>query len=160
MVRFEAIVIDVSNASTIADVRETLLERARTLRPSSTDPVLVLSAELTGGGPVHEELMGAGAASELLGALRAAADQSDAGLWWSGLRDHTARQRDLSVVGSRGDLTAELLNTGKELRDQPRANRQIGQPLERADLSPAAFGLLLAEAETRALDLLERPEEA
>lgn len=157
--RFEEIALDVTTAATTAGVATSLLAQAAAVTPSHDGAILVASAVLSGGGPVHESLNLPGAAAELLQALRAGSAQAHPHVWWATLEDRTRRDRDLDAIHARGDFSAELLTTARALRDRPDLMQQA------VTEDPAALGLeagdagpLMMEAATRALDLLERPD--
>lgn len=162
VVRFEEIVLDVSELSTIAVVREALMEMAnRLLTGLRRDGVLVLSTVLSGSGPVHEELSAPGAGAALLQALPAETGLAHSNIWWSALRAATRRERNLEAVEGRGDLSAELLTTSRTVfgsRDRLDSVLAKAPGLLHADVEDVEA--LVAEAELRALDLLERLDEA
>lgn len=160
-VQFSEIALDVSELSAISGVQSALTALATEQAPGQEDSLLVVSAALSGHGPVHEALAAPGAAPSLLQALRAESGTAGATIWWSSLRDETSRPRDRTAIQARGDLSGELVATSRTLLDQPERLHHViaAAPgaivLEEQDLVP-----LLAEAEARALDLLEQPEEA
>lgn len=160
-VQFEEITMDVSEFGEIDEVRMILNERATAPMSPQDGGMLVASAVLTGTGPVHEALIAPGAGPRLLQALRSNGAAATADVWWSDLRDETGRERDLDAIHNRGDIAAELLTTARMLLDQPElAAQALAQLPATIPLEPGDAGPLLIDAEKRALDLLERPEEA
>jgi hypothetical protein len=160
-VRFVEIALDVSEISSISGVQSALTALATEQTPGQEDPLLVVSAALSGSGPVHEALAAPGAAPSLLQALRALSATTGATIWWSALQDETSRQRDRTAIQARGDLSGELVATSRMLLDHPdRAHQVLATAPGSKDLDEHDLVPLLAEAEERALDLLEQPEEA
>lgn len=162
-IRFDEITVDVSSLDDLADVQHVLAETAATRYGASGGRGLVLSATLTGSGPIHDEANAAGATAALLQRLRDEAVTANPFLWWAALEDRTRREQDRQAIRARGDFSAQLLALGEAIRGDPERVRTVLDASLEDDATPfcgAALSELLSEAEALALDHLEARDEA
>jgi DNA repair exonuclease SbcCD nuclease subunit len=156
-VRFERLQVEISGVPDLPALRRTLLARAT---PGSRD--VVLTIVLSGRGPLYDDLRRPGAAADLLRDVRDELGVASPFVWVDRIVDRTRAELDRVAIGRRGDFSAELTRVADGLRAnaeelesmlaEPSFARFLGDEEE----DPEA---LLAEAEERALDLLERGRE-
>jgi DNA repair exonuclease SbcCD nuclease subunit len=164
-VRFELVEVDVEPLADLAALREHLSWEAAARRDATPGRGLVLRGRLRGRGPVHGDLRGPQALTELLGELRADEAGADPFAFWESIDDATAPPLDREAILHRDDFQAAFLR----LVDAADADPQLAAELAAAAL-PEALELrlrpwlgdgpldsegLLEAAEARALDLLE-----
>jgi DNA repair exonuclease SbcCD nuclease subunit len=169
-VRFERIEVDAGAVDDVAALLELLQAEALALRAASAGRSLVVHGVVTGRGGLHVDLARPKVLDELLGELRAASAPLTPFVWWDAVRDETRAALDLAAIRLRDDFSTALLD---------RVDAVLAAPQRHADLVAAAdealpearlrrllgeddgdLEALLGEARDRALDLLERGEDA
>jgi DNA repair exonuclease SbcCD nuclease subunit len=140
-VRFTTLTVglsDLPEGTDLAGLRTELVRRAVDLLGPQSDRALLVRAELTGRGSLHNDLVLAGAAEELLRDMRDALAGATPPVWFESLRDRTAPEIDLDTVRARDDFTANVLARADALMVDDHALEHI-----RASLTPAVPAELL-----------------
>jgi len=171
VVRFASVVVDVASLDRLDEVGDALA-RATEGIAAETGRMTVARGILTGSGPVRDDLARPGALAGLVADLGTGRDGEGPNVWWDRVIDRTSPDLDMEAIRSRGDLAAEVLRLGMELRadsDELVAwagsltpDRSTGVPASAAawDQSADAVAALLAEAEAIAIGELDRDDEA
>jgi len=157
-VRFERVELDISNEVDLPSLRKALLARA-----VSDGRDLLLTVALSGRGPLHRDLRRPGAIADLLRDVRDELGVASPFVWVDRIVDQTRAELDREAIRRRGDFSAELTRLVDQLRADPEALRTLlAEPAVSRILGagePDDAESLLAEAEERALDLLESGQE-
>jgi DNA repair protein SbcD/Mre11 len=158
-VRFSEVAADVEDVEDLARLADCLLEAGEQARAQAEGRALVLRGRLTGRGELHRELARPGSREQLLRRLRDAARGLTPPLWWDALEVATRPPVDRRALRERADFTGELVRLVDRLREDPDVGElgvDADQILEQLEPPPdgAPIDQLLAEAESRALDLL------
>jgi exonuclease SbcD len=157
-VRFERVELDISNEADLPSLRKSLLARA-----VSDGRDLLLTVALSGRGPLHRDLRRPGAVADLLRDVRDELGVASPFVWVDRIVDQTRAELDRESIRRRGDFSAELTRLVDQLRADPESLRTLlAEPAVSRILGrgePDDDEALLAEAEERALDLLESGQE-
>jgi DNA repair exonuclease SbcCD nuclease subunit len=169
VVRFEQIRLDVGELADAGQLQDALQDAAAEAAAAADGRELILRAELTGRGPVHQQLRRGDGAEALLHSLQESAAGGAGGrIWWDRLIDRTAPPLDKDAIRRRGDFSAELLSRAEALLDDPDrldaflaeharpSDQRLKKLVEAADAETDRA--TLAAALDEALDRLE-PEE-
>jgi exonuclease SbcD len=157
-VRFERVELDISGEADLPSLRKTLLSRA-----VSDGGDVLLTIALAGRGPLHRDLRRPGALADLLRDVRDELGVASPFVWVDRIVDQTRAELDRAAIRRRGDFSAELTRLVDELRADPEALRTLlAEPAVSRIIGAGEVDdseSLLAEAEERALDLLESGQE-
>lgn len=173
VVRFASVVVDITSLDRAGDIGQALVAAAEGIAVEASQ-LAVVRGILTGSGPVRDEVRRPGAMAEILSTLTEIGVGQDHLVWWDRLVDRTAPEFDFEAIRGRGDLSAEVLRLGQELREDPdtmaawvrslgdAAGPGHGDPVPAAGPGDAhaTWAGLLAEAEVTAIGELDRDDEA
>jgi DNA repair exonuclease SbcCD nuclease subunit len=164
--RFFVLPVDVGGAADVAALHRVLLRRLADVRKANEGAALVLRADLTGRGAVHNDLQRPGVRADLLKELRQQSEPLRPLVWWADLWDRTAPAIDREAVRARPDFSGETARLADALAADPArlqalidercallARHGFGHD---AELDAAQRVELLREAELLALGLLAR----
>lgn len=164
-IRFVTLDLDLSAHDDVASLQRALLERAEEEQARQDGRSLVIRATLRGRSALYSELRHPGRLEAILEVLRQEGDRPHAFLWWEDLRNDAAPLLDRETLLMQGSLTSELLRLQDErLNDASLRDRFVHQRLAMLgrlqkllpELDDHERDALLKEAESLALDLLER----
>lgn len=166
-IRFASFDVDVGGFTGLDDLQAQLRAGAAEAQALNEHRSLLVRAVLTGRGELHDVLRRPHAAEELLRDLRDEMDTTGDFVWWESLRDYTRPALDRVEIGSRADLSAELLRVSDQLSADPASLREVAAkafeplsvsrlPESAAELSGDDLSTLLQAAEDAVLDLRER----
>ncbi len=172
-VRFATVVVDVTPLDRVADIGRALLAGLDGVEIEAGQ-VGIVRGILTGSGPVRDDLRRPGAIAGILTDLSRAGIARDRVIWWDSVIDRTMPDIDLEAVRDRGDLAAEVLRVGADLRRDPASLaawvRSVagglgsfeGDPWSNGGSSDGIGGwdAPLAEAEAIAINELDRDGDA
>lgn len=163
-VRFETVTVDATDLTELPALRTQLEAAARRLHEEAEGRALILRGRVTGTSPLHDTLLRPGATDQLLATLRDGARATAPPRWWDRLEVATWPEVDREVLATRQDFAGELVRRVDALGDDEAARQLVEQECEelRRRLFPQprlpAAAELLAAAERRALQLLERED--
>ncbi|MBK1698780.1 metallophosphoesterase family protein [Rhodovibrio salinarum] len=169
VVRFETLQVDVEAVADTGGLQDALQTAAADAAEAADGRDLILRADLTGRGAVHQQLRRGAGVEEVLQSLQEAGTQvAGARVWWDRLIDRTAPPLDKDAIRRRGDFSAELLLRAEALLADPEqldaflaaharpTDRRLRALVDAADAETDQA--TLAAALDEALDRLE-PEE-
>ena len=167
-IRCKELVIDIGAIADIPSLERAIIQRGQSLQEENENRDLLLQITLTGRGGLHDELHRPGnpILGDLLDAVRDEVSERRPFLWFDRITDNSAGVIDRAAIAQRSDFSGDLARMADEMAADPARIRAITDELmpqlRRArvaqwvpEIESADPVLLLRDAETRALDLLE-----
>jgi DNA repair exonuclease SbcCD nuclease subunit len=163
-VRFEDLSCPIGDAADLGALGDRLAGLADEAASRAGGRPVVLRAELTGAGVLHEQLARPGVLDELLAHARDETAGCEPLRWWDSLRDETLSAREATQPAGRGDFAADLVElagswAGGGLDDDAARGVVAGLPRQLAQragalLAGERLSGLVERAARRALDEL------
>ncbi len=109
--------VSIEGLATIDELEACITQQLRAVAVEAGDRLCLLRLVFDGRGALHRELRSDGAILELLEHLRESFDGNEPPLWIQRIRNESRSEVDFEKRRQAGDLLAEVLNLGREIRE-------------------------------------------